>query len=131
MAGSRGEIMDGLFTSIPRRDRLGLFDDGNPKGTAIVAFLELRNQDVAKAANVARSSVRYDLRMPDVLKDWLLQVGTAIDLVAEFFDDSKKASLWFRTPNPLLGNITPIEMIRMGRIKKLLNVIQTAIEENR
>ncbi len=43
----------------------------------------------------------------------------------------QKTLLWFRTPNPMLGNATPRIMIRMGRFKKLLTFIQTALEESK
>jgi hypothetical protein len=119
-----------LFGSIPNADPLGLFVDGQPRGQEIVGFLNLKNKEVAKAADVPVGSVRYDLKMPDILRDWLIQVGTAITLVAEFLKNKNKTGLWFRTPNPLLGNLPPIDMIRMGRVRKLLTVIQTAIDEN-
>jgi hypothetical protein len=38
--------------------------------------------------------------------------------------------LWFKVPNPLLGDVAPRDMIRFGRYKKLLKFIQSALEEN-
>lgn len=61
------------------------------------------------------------------LKEW----AVAINLVAGFFKDQDKTMLWFQTPNPLLGNVSPAEMIKMGRFLKLLRFIQTALEDNR
>src|SRR6476620_9295076 len=106
---------DGLFASIPRADKLNLFDGSRPKGQEIVGFLDLKKRDVASATKLPEGSVRYDLRMPDALRDWLTELATALNLVAEFFKDATKTNLWFKTPNPMLGNIPPIEMIRMGR----------------
>ena len=37
---------------------------------------------------------------------------------------------WFTTPNPLLGNVSPIAMIRTGRGQKLLEWIDQAVGEN-
>lgn len=49
------------------------------------------------------------------------------DLVNEHFKgDNFKARLWFKIPNPMLGNIKPIDMIRYGRQKKLLQYIKEA-----
>jgi hypothetical protein len=38
--------------------------------------------------------------------------------------------LWFKTPNPLLGDIAPRDMIRIGRFKKLRQFILQALSEN-
>jgi len=52
------------------------------------------------------------------------------NLVAEFFDgDPVKTALWFRTPNPMLGDMSPRDMIRYGRYKRLQKFILEAREE--
>jgi uncharacterized protein (DUF2384 family) len=76
-------------------------------------------------------SVRYDKKGSKDLKQRLAEWATALNLVANFFKDEQKTILWFNTPNPLLGNMTPRDMIRIGRFKKLLNFIQTALDENK
>lgn len=51
--------------------------------------------------------------------------------VLEYFDgDETKANLWFHTPNPALGNITPDQMIEQGRTDRLLNFVQESIHHN-
>jgi len=40
-----------------------------------------------------------------------------------------KGVLWFETPNPLLGGITPLDMIKMGRHEKLFKFIDNQIAE--
>ncbi len=56
----------------------------------------------------------------------------AFALVIEFFGgDATKARIWFSTPNPLLGNVAPADMILMGRAKKLLKFIEARLAENR
>jgi len=58
-------------------------------------------------------------------------VARALILVAKFFqNDEERTALWFRTINPLLGNVTPIIMISSGLSEKLLKFIQAAIEDN-
>lgn len=56
---------------------------------------------------------------------------TCIDLVLAFFENNEeKTLLWFDTKNPLLGNISPLEMVRNGRLKKLRNFILDQLEGN-
>lgn len=51
--------------------------------------------------------------------------------VVGFFEgDLTKAALWFRLPNPLLGDLTPRDMIRYGRYAKLQEFVVEAIAEN-
>lgn len=52
-------------------------------------------------------------------------------LVLWFFKgDKKKTDLWFDTKNPLLGNVSPNEMIRAGRRDKLISFIENQLSEN-
>jgi hypothetical protein len=40
--------------------------------------------------------------------------------------------LWFKTRNPLLGDISPRDMIRLGRFERLRKfIINAAIKKNR
>ena len=41
-----------------------------------------------------------------------------------------KVNLWFKTRNPLLGNMAPIFMIATGRGAKLIDWIEFQIQEN-
>ena len=122
-----------LFSTIPRTDPLSLFQEsGKPNGPHITEMLRLRTKDVARATHLSETSIRYDLRMPEALEAWLRDVATTATLVAEFFGgDSSKTVLWFSTPNPQLGSITPLDMIKMGRVRRLLAFVQTALDENK
>lgn len=52
-------------------------------------------------------------------------------LVLEFFKgDVDKMKMWFHTKNPLLGNITPNDMIKLGRYEKLLLWVKQQLSEN-
>jgi hypothetical protein len=52
-------------------------------------------------------------------------------LITTFFKgNALKANLWFQTRNPHLGNISPLEMIQMGRFRKLEKFILYSLEEN-
>lgn len=54
-----------------------------------------------------------------------------ICLVSDFFKgDKKKTRLWFKLPNPSLGNISPHEMILSGRSDRLLKFVRNQLSEN-
>lgn len=62
--------------------------------------------------------------------DCVAQIVTIFDLVAQTFDgDAEKTALWFRTKNPMLGDIAPRDMIRLGRFDRLRRFIIGAIAE--
>ena len=120
-----------LFNTVPQNDYLTLFPSGAPDYEKVVRVLDFKKKDVARASNIAIHSVRYDPpRMPKELQDRLTEWAMAMAKVAEYFHDGQKTVLWFRAPNPLLGNISPREMIRVGRFKKLYSFIMTALAEN-
>lgn len=54
----------------------------------------------------------------------------AYSLVLQHFRDEEKARLWMRTPNPMLGNLSPEDMIASNRTWKLLRFIEQAVREN-
>ena len=62
---------------------------------------------------------------------YLKEIDTISELVFNFFQDNEKAKTWFETPNPLLGNTIPLDMIRMLRISKLLKFVENLLEENK
>ena len=122
-----------LFRTVPNYDYCHFFNDGGePDSRKVLDFLKYKKQDVAAATDIPIKSVRYDNKMPSELRERLIEWATAINLVVGFFDkDMQKTILWFGMPNPLLGGISPRDMIRIGRFKKLLKFIQTALEENK
>ena len=53
-------------------------------------------------------------------------------LVLEHFkNDEKKTKIWMSTINPLLGEVSPIEMIMNGRGERLENWIKNQLKENK
>ena len=121
-----------LFRSVPDKDYLHLFNKNNVvQGDKVVELLNYKKTDVAAATNISINSIRYEEeRIPLELKERLTEWAIALNFVASFFKDADKTIIWFATPNPLLGNMSPRDMIRIGRFKKLLNFIQTALNEN-
>ena len=120
-----------LFENVPKQDYFSLFPPNGTDYQKVVQLLDFKKKDVARASNLAIHSVRYDPpKMPKELADRIQEWALALNLVAQFFKDQQKTVLWFKTPNPLLGDITPRDMIRIGRFKKLQKFILNALSEN-
>ncbi len=124
-------LTDDIFATVPKQDYLSLFQKNKPKYNRIVKFLDFKKDDISKATDVPVSNVRYDDRIPRELRDRIKEWAILLNLVAGHFQgNSEKTALWFTTPNPLLGSITPRDMIWLGRYKKLFKFIINAIAEN-
>ncbi len=119
-----------LFNTVPENDYLELFSSGKTDYRKVVRLLDFTKRDVAKASNIPKLSVRYDQKMPKELEDRLSEWAIALGTVAQYFKDQQKTILWFKVPNPLLGNIAPREMLRVGRFNKLHRFILNALSEN-
>jgi len=120
-----------LFRTVPDRDYLGFWTNQSLNAREVAQFLDLDKRDVAKLSGVATASVRFDHKIPKEVIDRLKEIANICGLVAQFFcGDIPKTALWFQTVNPLLGNITPRDMIRYGRYEKLRRFVMSALEEN-
>ena len=120
-----------LFRTIPEHDYLNFWPGSQFDPQRVVRFLEFSKADVAKIASVAPSSVRFDQKIPKDVLERLMEIANICGLVAQFFQgDVAETALWFNTKNPLLGNISPRDMIRYGRYEKLRRFIMDALEEN-
>lgn len=121
----------GLFSTVPAQDVLH-FGRGEAFDAKRVAdWFDLDKQAVSRISSVAKSSVRYDDHIPRAVKERLEEIGSIANMVAERFEgDSAKAALWFRTRNPMLGDISPRDMIRLGRYDKLRKFIVNAVASN-
>lgn len=120
-----------IFDTIPQTDRFGMFQGSHPDYKKVLQVLDFDKKDVAAASQVPIGSVRYDQKIPAELEERLLEWAQAISLVGEYFKDLDRTVLWFKLSNPLFGGLSPREMIRVGRFKKLQRFIQTALDENK
>src|SRR3989442_518099 len=78
----------------------------------------------ARVVFVPLSSVRFDERMTPELKKRITEIAVICERVAGYFKgNAQKTLLWFSLPNTLLGNISPVEMIKLGRYKKLFHFV--------
>jgi uncharacterized protein (DUF2384 family) len=94
-------------------------------------FLDFDRSELSKLGGVSKQSVRFDDKIPADLRERLEQIANIISLVAEYFEgDSRKTALWFKTPNPMLGEISPRDMIRFGRYQRLSKFVQQARQAN-
>jgi uncharacterized protein (DUF2384 family) len=92
-------------------------------------FANLSNKDISRLAGVASTSVRFDEKVPVEVREHMENIANVCNLVFEYFHDDVKTKLWLQTPNPLLGNTSPKDMIRVGRYKKLLQFVTDALRE--
>ena len=114
---------------IAKQDLLGLYQKGCPNYKRIADLVQLSKADLSKLSGVAKSSVRFDANIPESVAERLREIANIANLVAEYFQgDPVKVGLWFELQNPMLGNMSPRNMIRGGRYKRLLNFILDARE---
>ena len=120
-----------LFGTVPQHDYLSFWPNQKFDPQRVTQFLDLTKGDVAKVADVSPSSVRFDHKIPKDVMERLTEIAIVCGLVAQFFaGDIVRTALWFKTKNPLLGNISPRDMIRFGRYEKLRRFVMEALEKN-
>ena len=106
-----------------------MYRDGRPDYKRIAELTKLSKTDLGKISQVAKSSVRFDAHIPEPVAERLREIANIANLVAEFFaGDAQKVGLWFEIANPMLGNISPRTMIRLGKYKRLLSFVLQARE---
>jgi hypothetical protein len=121
----------GLFEGVVNDPlRFGLGSSFQPK--RVTDTLGLKREDVSRLASVSVKSVRYDDAMPEQMRERLEEIAQTINLVAQMFDgDVEKTVAWFKARNPMLGDVSPREMIRLGRYERLRKFIVNAMLERR
>ncbi len=123
--------MSNLYNTVTKSDSLNFWAEQGLNYSSVSEFLDLNKKELSKVGGVSIQSVRLDHRIPNELRVRLEQIANICNLVAEFFDgDRAKTALWFHTPNPMLGDLSPRDMIRFGRYKRLQKFVLSAREEN-
>ena len=133
VAGSLGDsaMPTNLFSTVPAKDLLGFWANQTLDAQRVANFLSLNKREVAHIADVSPASVRWDHKIPQEVLEHMTQIAVICSLVAQFFEgDATKTQLWFQTKNPLLGNISPRDMVRFGRQEKLQRIVMDALAEN-
>ncbi len=120
-----------LFGTVPSHDYLQFWQSGRFQPQRVVRFLGLAKEDVARIAGLAVSSVRFDRKAPRDLTERLTDVAVTCTLVAESFaGNATRTGLWFKAVNPMLGEISPRDMIREGRHEQLRRLVLEALAES-
>lgn len=120
-----------FFGNVASEDVLRFMEDGDLNYRQVSEFLGFDKEELSKIAHLRKSSVRLDERIPKDLKDRLTEIANICNLVAGYFDgDAEKTALWFRVPNPMLGGVSPRDMLRLGRYQRLSGYIQRALTQN-
>jgi hypothetical protein len=115
-----------FLNTIPQHNYLHLLDGNTPK--KVTDFLELDRYEVAKAMGLDKTQVRFDDQIRKDLKKRLEEIAIICELMAGYFNgDARKTALWFQVSNPALGGVSPRDMIRYGRYKKLALFIRNAL----
>lgn len=114
---------------IAQGDPLHLYSNGKLDYKRTAELIKLNKTDLGKIAGIAKASVRFDSHIPEPVAARLREFANIANLVAEYFSgDATKVGLWFELANPMLGNVSPRTMIRLGRYKRLLNFVMQARE---
>ena len=90
--------------------------------------------DIKNLKGTCHTRVQFPPSPPSIQSEpsyMILQDLTSIsELVNSFFKDDAKTTLWLNTENPLLGNQKPINMVFLGRTKKLEVFIKNQLKGN-
>jgi hypothetical protein len=66
--------------------------------------------------------------MPLAVRERMEEIASVMNMVAQTFQgDEDKTVAWFKARNPLLGDISPRDMIRLGRYERLRRFIINAL----
>lgn len=118
-----------LFGTVPE-DHLHFGRGESFDARKVPNLLGLKKEDVSRLAEVSVKSVRYDEQIPERVRERLEEIANTVNLVAQAFDgDVDKTVAWFKARNPLLGDISPRDMIRLGRYERLRRYIINAMTE--
>lgn len=119
----------GLFDAVPQ-DFMKFGQGMAFEPRKVPDLLGLKNDDISRLAAVSASSVRFDEAMPQQMRDRLEEIANTINMVAGLFNgDINKTTAWFKARNPMLGDVSPRDMIRLGRYERLRKFIINARAE--
>lgn len=116
-----------LFGTVPE-DLLHLGVGKSLDAKRVTTLLSLKRDDVSKISTVAPASVRYDESMPLAVRERMEEIASIMNMVAQTFEGNEdKTVAWFKARNPMLGDITPRDMIRLGRYERLRRFVVNAL----
>lgn len=97
--------------------------------------LAVRRSDFAKATKRTNQAVhRYFGEKADFVA---IQTGVVLRtfqsllsirlLLADLVDDDEKARLWMRIPNRAFGNQSPLDLVRNGRAREVIEALESLV----
>jgi hypothetical protein len=120
-----------LFSSTVPPDFLNFGYGTSFQPKKVQEVLALKKQDVSRIASISEQSVRYDEHIPREMLDRFEEIASTMNMVARQFDgDVQKTVMWFKARNPLLGDVSPRDMIRLGKYERLRRHIINAMMSN-
>lgn len=118
-----------MSSPVARSDSLKFWKGADLDYQKVREFTGFSTQDISRIAGIPKSSVRFDERAPQEVREHMGNIANICNLVYDFFNDAVKTKLWLQTPNPMLGNTAPCDMIRLGRYQELLRFVTQAMED--
>jgi hypothetical protein len=117
-----------LFNTVPSALPMLWNDEGRVQVEEVRKLLDLSKSDFARAAQASQKQIADTLKIPKEVEERVLVWALVLEEVARFFGgDARKTVLWFNIPNPLLGEVSPRDMILYGRARKLLQIVRDEI----
>ncbi len=117
-----------LFATVPARDYLQFWQSGLFQPQRVARFLGLSKTELAQLAGLAPASVRFDGKIPRILRERMMDLAATCELVAQAFGgNTTKTALWFVTPNPQLSNNSPCDLLRRGERDTLQRLVMEAM----
>ena len=113
-----------IGASAPGRDWLGFGVETEFQPSRVAEWLALGKEDLARLADAPRGDAAA---VP--VREHLIEVAAMCNLVAEIFNgDIEKAKAWFKAVNPLLSDVAPRDMVRLGRVERLRIFIGSSLQ---
>lgn len=125
------EAHENIFGSISSERWPELYDGDELDATKVLEISSLSKTQLADSLGMKNVRLEEE-RMSTTVRDRIREIANVIELAAEYFEgDRERVASWFTATNPLLGNVSPRDMIRFGRHDKLLKFILNSKAGNR
>ena len=117
-----------LFGTVPSALPALWNEQGQVRAGEVAKLLSFSQREFAQAVRLPPKGFSFKGRLPEEVEQRVREWATVLEEVARFFEgDLRKTTLWFRIPNPLLGDLEPRQMIQVGRARKLLQIVRDEI----
>jgi uncharacterized protein (DUF2384 family) len=57
------------------------------------------------------------------------ELTTLLNIIKNFFGDREKANVWLKDPHPLLGGVSPLDLITGGYTDRVLAFVKNPLDE--